>query len=191
MAQPNLERLFLRLSERLQDVRGSVSEADTGHDFTKLQLVQAINNAVKSFINKVVKEETLSKVAIILERYVEPEVTLNYSSGGYPLNDTYLKVIAVRGNNPQVSFDHCKPENWEAIQTSYNEEENSGTPRWTQVNDKVYAINNALTDIIVTVIKKHNDIALGDTNDILLDDRYDEVILPLAQADIATYSPIT
>lgn len=189
MAQPNLERIYLKLSQRIQDARATVGESDTGHDYTKLQLVQAINNGVKDFINKTIEEETIEKVAVILESYIQDNISINYDGTGYPLSNQYIKVINVEQS--AVQGEYVKPENWGGVKRAYNPEENdTATLLWTQFNDYIYLLNFTLTPILVQAIKKHNDIALGDANDILLDDRFDSVILKLAEAEIQSYSPI-
>lgn len=189
MAQPNLERLYLKLSQRIQDVRATIGETDTGHDYTKLQLVQAINNAIKNFINEITDKEKLNKIAIILSKYVE-EVPIAYDGTGYPLSDSYLKAVSVEQDANPAHY--IEPDNWQGVARAFNSEENDlSTRRWTQFNDKIYTLNTTLADIRALVVKKHNDIALGDSNDVLIDDSYDSPILKLAEAEIYSYSPIT
>lgn len=194
MAQPNLERLFLKLSQQIQDARVTVLEADTGHDYTKLQLVQALNNAVRDFMNEVCDKEKLDRIAIILAKYAIP-VSIPPSIGGsYPLNDNYLRVISVeqiQGVGVVVGDYVDSWADWQGIERAYNSEENDlSTLRWTQFNDTVYAVNVSGNPLTALVIKKHNDIALGDSNDFLIDNRFDSTILKLAKAEIESYSPV-
>ena len=202
MPTPFLEENVLELSRWIQDERLGIGENDAEHDFSEATLVSAINRAVRILINTIIEKETdEDKLAVALNEYIVEVKNLQVTSNLADMPEEALKgltVFKVRLDGiPPVSINkymiYTTPSLWHSVTgESYNPEEafTQDSDRWTEFGRQIRTMGITEGKINYMYIEKHQYVNLGDTNDLKINDRFQNELLEIAQKLIEKVAPI-
>lgn len=185
MPATHFRQLVLDLSTQVQDPRTVIGESDTNHDYTEAILALAVNRGIRDFINTMVKDKP-DEVDKILPEYCR-EVSISIP---YNVPSDSIKVLQVRG---LIGVDL---KDWEALQSpSYNPEEDPNNANakgvWCEFDGKVNMMNYSPTDKVIMYVRTQPTVGVNDATDIVINARFDNQILDLAETWLLKKSPIT
>lgn len=190
MPTPFLEENVLELSRWVQDERLGIGENDAEHDFSEATLVSAINRAVRILMNMIIeKEADRNKLAEALNEYVK-EGGIAMTGGIGTMPSDALKGLSVCSDISYAVY--TNPLDWYATRLGTNPEEQGSDvePRWTEFGREVRVQNFSPPSISYLYIEKHQYVNLGDTNDLKINDRFQNELLEIAQKLIEKVAPI-